>query len=171
MTTTIRFPFPGTAPNHPSEANQIITILPATATLLLGGAVAYADVSAWKTAGQTTEAPYTSVVIEFFANDDFILGNGTTQRIGLYGEIIHPAYPSGQRKFLIGVLGINLGATAPQVPIVQRADAELVGFAQIVCDVAAYDRLSVGGVSGDIGTGDPLVTVRARPIRMRDYMG
>jgi len=164
MTTTIRFPRPVRSVFGPSEANQILTILPSTNTLLQGGAAMYADISAWKIiAGE--EAPYTSIVIEVMASAAATIGDGTT-RIGLWGEIDPGGDLSARRRSLLGVLGINLGNDAPQIPII-TADT---GFAQTTCNVAAYDRLSVGGIEGDIVLGVNVI-VTARPIRARVYAG
>jgi hypothetical protein len=180
MSTMIRFPFNRPIPNvGPAELSQIITILPATATIERGGAQAYADVRPWKQAGPlTTEAPYTCVVIEMSATAALTIGNGTTEMIGLYGQIdlaANPANAAQRKRTLIGILGLPLGAQMPQIPIVQQAAAalDLVGFSQVFSNIAAYDRLSVGGVFGDVAVPveNETLTVVARPIRRRDYLG
>lgn len=178
MSQTLRFPFPRELPRiSPAEYSQIITILPATDTLKLGGEAAYVSVAPWKTAGiQNTEAPYACVAIEFASANPMTIGNGTTDLIGLYGQIdlvANPTLPTERRRQLLAILGVSLGGVAPQIPIVQQASTDLVGFTQLVGDVTVYDRLSVGGVLSDIALPIEATTVivTARPIRRRDYLG
>lgn len=175
MPTTSRFPFAVAQNGNQGEADQIISIFPATATIPRGGGDGWYSVEAWKQAGIQDECPYSDIVIEIVSNTaPFTLGNGTTDRIGLYGMVDRGdgTSPVGRRRYLLGVLGINLGNTAPQVPFVQGGlAAEIINFAQVVCNVGAYNLLAIGGVTADIVTGGPLITVTARPIRKRDYAG
>lgn len=170
MTATIRFPRELRTPEGAAEASQIIVIQTATNTLAVGGPATYTDVDAWKLAGIADAAPYTDIVIEFSADDAVTIGDGTT-RIGLFGEIDPGGDLSLRKRFLLGVLGLNLGNTAFQIPIIEQGTGGFVGFAQVVCNVAAYDRLAVGGIEGDVTTGDVEIVVTARPIRRRDYAG
>lgn len=164
MSTMIRFPYNVETEKFRAELNQIITINPASATFPSAVAIG-ANLTAWKPSGLKTEAPYTDVVIEFTANAAVLIGNGTTERLGLFGYV--ESSPTSI-YFLLGVLGVNLGTTAPQVPIASA----LTGFAQVVCNVAAYDGLQVCAINaGNIVTGGPLVTVTARPIRRRNFAG
>jgi hypothetical protein len=179
MSQTRRFPFPRNVPNvSPAEFSQIITILPATATFTLGGEPNYVSVVPWKIAGdRNTEAPYTCVAIEFITSDPMTIGNGTTDLIGLYGQIDltgNPTATNERKRTLLAILGVNLLGAAPQIPIVvQAGPGDLVGYTQLVSNVAVYDRLSIGGVLNDVSL--PIeattVTVVARPIRTRDYLG
>lgn len=162
MTLNVRFPRPTAGVAGPSEASQIITLLDGVTTLAHGGAVTFADVTAWRTAAPA--APYTHVVLEFTATDPAVFGTGAVgQGIGLFGEL----EATGER-YLLGVLGYNLGAVLPQITIISAT----VGQAQIVTYVPVYDKLSVGGISGAIALGgDVALTVIARPIRQRIYGG
>lgn len=175
MPTTIRFPFNRNTANHAAELNQIITILPSTATILAGGEATYTSIQPWKLNGSADEAPYTCIVLEFTATVATTIGDGTTQAIGLYGQVNLNAAgtPANQRRrHLLGIVGVNLGETFPQIPIIAQASAELVGYAHITADIAAYDALSIGGVFGNVVIGDGAsLTVVARPIRARDYLG
>lgn len=178
MTDTIRFPYNHTMPSAPSESNQIITVLNAkTVQLARGGEQSYASVAAWKTAGESTEAPYTCVVIEVSANVAGTIGNGTTDMIGLYGQINlvdTPTNNTQRKRTLLGIIGLNIGNNMPQIPIVQQAAAanDLVGFSQVFNNIAAYDQLSVGGVLGNVALAEGVqVTVTARPLRIRNYLG
>jgi hypothetical protein len=168
MPTVVRFPYPEAQNGKRSEADQIIEIFAASATFPLGGSTPV-PVNAWKNPQSPwNECPYSDVVLEFTSNTTpFTLGNGTTDRVGLYGLIDG----ANQNIVLLGVLGLSLGGSAPQIPFVQRLDAVKIGFAQIVCNVTPFDYLAIGGVSAAIATGGPLITVKARPIRMRDYAG
>lgn len=171
MTDTIRFPRPVATPIGAAEANQIIEIRPATGTFEIGGPEAYVDVSPWRLVGIADAAPYCDIVVEFTAEAAAIVGDGTN-RIGLFGEIDPGGDLSLRQRYLIGVLGMNLGNDAPQIPIIERAGGEIVGYAQVVCNIAVYDRLSIGGIEADVTVpGDVEVTVTARPIRKRDYSG
>ena len=55
MPTTIRFPFNRNTANHAAELNQIITILPTTATITVGGAANYVSIQPWKLNGEATD--------------------------------------------------------------------------------------------------------------------
>jgi hypothetical protein len=179
MSQTRRFPFPRNVPNvSPAEFSQIITILPATDTFTLGGEPNYVSVAPWKTVGdRNTETPYNCVAIEFITDEPMTIGNGTTDLIGLYGQIdlvSNPTVASDRKRTLLAILGVNLLGAAPQIPIVvQAGPGDLVGYTQLVSNVAVYDRLSIGGVIGNVAL--PIeattVTVVARPIRARDYLG
>lgn len=180
MSTTLRFPFNRTRFNVArNELSQIITILPLTVTTLrVGGAQTYTDVRPWQTTGErNTEAPYPCVVIEFSGNAAGIIGNGTTDLIGLYGQIDavdNPTSAAQRKRTLIAVLGINIGNPMPQIPLVQQAAAasDFVGFSQAISNIAVYDRLSIGGVLANVALPDNLIiSVTARPIRQRDYLG
>lgn len=180
MSTTLRFPFNRNRANIArNEISQIITILPLTVgNLRVGGAQTYADVRAWETAGErNTEAPYPCVVVEFSGSVAGIIGNGTTDLIGLYGQIDSvdaPTTAAQRKRTLLAILGLNIGNQMPQIPLVQQAAAasDFVGFSQAISNVAAYDRLSIGGVLADVALPENmLITVVARPIRQRDYLG
>jgi hypothetical protein len=160
VTQNVRFPRPAATLAGPSEASQIITLLDAVGSLPQGGAVTFADVTAWRTAAPA--APYTHVVLEFTATSASTFGTGAVgQGIGLFGELTATG-----KRYLLGVLGYGLGAVLPQIQIISAT----VGFAQIVEYVPVYDKLSVGGISGAIGP-DTTLTVTARPISQRYYGG
>lgn len=180
MSQTLRFPFPRPLPGvGPAETSQIIVLGAALAgSLPLGGAQNYVSVADWKTAGnRNTETPYTCVAIEFSADGAGTLGDGTTELIGLFGEIDLVAIPANntQRiRTLLAILGIGIGNQMPQIPLVaQVAPAnDIVGYTQLVSNVAAYDRLSVGGVLGTVEIPEGRdVTIIARPLRRKDYLG
>lgn len=178
MSATIRFPYNRTIPNKgPSEASQIITIAGAKATLPLGGEQDYTDVRIWQRAGERSEVPYECVVLEYSANTAGTIGNGSTQMIGLYGQIDlvdNPTTAADRKRTLIAILGLNLGNQMPQIPIINQAGpaSDFVGFSQGLHNIGVYDRLSVGGVFGDIAMPESLlITVVARPIRRKDFLG
>lgn len=180
MPATVRFPYNRNIPNvGRNELTQIIQIRApgAGGALPAGGDQAYADVRPWKIAGENTEAPYTCVVLEFSGSAAGTIGNGTTELIGLFGQIdlvTAPTVAVDRKRTLIAVVGINIGNTMPQIPLIQQAAAasDLVGFSQAFNNIAVYDRLSIGGVLGDVALPEGLnLTVVARPIRRRDYLG
>src|SRR4051794_31105232 len=100
-----------------------------------GGSLSYTPIDAWHIAGDVNEAPYTSVILEFTADMATTIGDGTAP-IGVFGEITDVG------KFLIGVIGIPLGATFPQIEIIRST----IGVAVPTCNVAVYDRMSIGGI-------------------------
>lgn len=178
MSSTIRFPLDRTGPRGgQAETSQIITIHTALTQLPRGGVQAYTLIRPWWIAGDNNEAPYECVVLDFRGNIAGTIGNGTTDLIGLYGEIDlvdAPANSTERIRTLLGIVGINIGGTTPQIPVVRQAAAasDFVGFSQVFTNIAAYDRLSIGGVLADINLPDGMtVTVIGRPIRRRDYLG
>lgn len=179
MSQTIRFPYNRDIPTAgSSESNQIITILPSkTVSLAQGGEQNYVSIAAWKSAGESTESPYNCVVLEFSANIAGTIGNGTTELIGLYGQInltSNPTLAAQRKRTLLGLVGFNLGATNPQIRIVQQAAAanDFVGISQVFTNIAAYDQLSIGGVLGTVTIPENLeLTVVARPLRIKDFIG
>lgn len=166
MADTIRFPKPVSTVLGPAEADQIITLNDAVDTLEEGGGAAeFPSIAAWKLAFSGLEAPYLDVVIEFLADDTVTIGTGDeTGIVALFGAIDDGP---GAGRFLLGVLGVVLAGAQPQIPIISGD----VGYAQKVCDVAAYDRLIVGAYGGDIVINPVHVTIRARPIRRRSFGG
>lgn len=180
MSSTLRFPRPRNIPNvGQAEIDQIITILPATVgPLLLGGEQAYVSVNPWKLVGEGTETPYSCIVLEFASSvAAATIGDGLTDMIGLYGQIdlaTNPTTAAQRKRTLLAVLGINLGQVMPQIPIrTQAAPAnDLIGFSQVVSNIGNYDRLSIGGVLADVALPEGMnLTVTARPIRRKDYLG
>jgi hypothetical protein len=180
MSQLLRFPFPRPIPGvSPAEESQIITLESALAgTLPLGGSQNYTSVAAWKTSGnRNTETPYTCVAIEFSADGVGTIGNGTTELIGLFGQIdlvANPTTLAGRKRTLLAILGINIGNQMPQIPIVVQVGPanDVVGYTQLVSNVAAYDRLSIGGVLGTVDIPEAReITVVARPLRRKDYLG
>lgn len=178
MSATLRFPYPRLIPNiGQAETSQIITIASGVTMLPLGGAQNYADVRAWKIAGERSEAPYPCVAIEFMGSTTGTIGNGTTDLIGLYGQIdlvANPTSAADRKRTLLAILGVGLGNQMPQIPIVTQAGPanDVVGFTQVLSNIAVYDRLSIGGVLADVNLNDNFaVTVVARPIRRREYLG
>lgn len=169
MTTTINFPTPASTANHPSQANQIITLASAITMIPQGGPATYVDVSEWHRDNAAKASPYTNIVIEFQATEgNIIIGDGSqAEAIGLFGEID----ATGER-FLLGVLGVNLGATFPQIPISEQGNNP-IGYAQPSCNIAVYDRIAVGGIFGDVPVGGEAaeLTIVARPIRTRHLAG
>lgn len=162
MTDRISFPQRTADAGGQAESDLIIPIFSA-GELTRGGAVAYVDVTAWKTTDNDKASPFVGVVLEFMGTQAGLIGDGTaTQAIGLFGEI------NGVGKFLLGLLGVNMGTAVPRIPIVT---ADTVGFAQIVADVALYDKLSVGAINTATIAFAGTLTVTARPIRDRSYKG
>ena len=178
MPTTSRFPLATATAASPSETDQIIQIFGPLATIYRGGG-SMIDVSAWQRAGFQSETPYSDIVLEFKCDDaslPYTLGNGTTDQIGLYGSLPGEVISGTGPRYLLGVLGISLGNTMPQIPFVQSSlhgppPLGMAYFAQVVCNVAQYGAIGIGAVSADIVTGGPLITVTARPIRKRVYGG
>lgn len=165
MSEVVQFPPTTGTATVPAEADQTITLVSGTDTLSKAGAAAFADIAAWKNANFGKASSYVGVVIEFACDATGTLGNGTlAQAIGLYGEI------TGTGKFLLGLLGVNLGGVVPQIPMIANAAAVVVGFAQISADISLYDKISVGAVFADL-VGAGTLTIRARPIRNKDYIG
>lgn len=165
MSEVVQFPPTTGTATVPAEASQTLTLLSDTNTLSKGGAATYTDIAVWKNANFGKASSYIGVVIEFTCDAAGTLGDGTlAQAIGLYGEI------TGTGKFLLGLLGVNLGGAVPQVPMVANAAAAIVGFAQISADISVYDKISVGAVFADLAAVSTL-TIRARPIRSKDYIG
>lgn len=161
MSEQISFPQPAADADGPAESTLIIEIF-SGALFTRGGAVSYADVTPWKRDANLKASPFVGIVIEFSCDTAQTIGDGTAlQAIGLFGEI------DGIGKFLLGYLGINQGTAVPQIPIA----ATTVGFAQIVADVALYDRLSVGAVNQAEIEFLGELTITARPIRDRFYEG
>lgn len=162
MTTTIRFPNPSATPEGlPSQADQIITLMNGATGLAAGGAL-YVPLFSWKQNAFQSPAPYTCVMLEFTANAALTVGDGSaSQLIGLFGE-----NPGG--RFFLGLLGVTLAASQPQIPIISNT----IGYAQAVQNVAAYDALAIGTLAGALTfPTDVALTVRARPIIKREYLG
>lgn len=158
MPTVIRFPRTTGA-----EASQIVTLINNDANFSVGGGASGVSIRFWKTTEvDGDESPFTDAVIEFSAAAAVTIGNGATERVGLYG------WRAGQ-VYLLGVLGISLGGAAPQIPLVAGTGV-ITRFSQVVCNVSLYDSLSVGSVLAAFAAAQP-VTVTARPIRRRDYAG
>lgn len=172
MGDTIRYPFAKTNPKvGPSELPQIITLLSAVNLLAQGGQANFVSILPWKLDVANTESPFTCVVIEISSASAQVIGNGTTDQVGIFGEIADPtgSTPAVPARFLLGVLGISRGNALVQIPLITRADATVTGYAQVVANIAAFDAISVGSVSGDIVVVG--VTAVARPIRRRSYAG
>lgn len=161
MTEQISFPQPTAKASGPAESDLIIEIF-SGGILNRGGEPTYEDVTAWKRAANDEASPFVGIVIEITSDSAQTIGSGeSTEAIGLFGEI------DGIGKFLLGYLGINQGTAVPQIPIISAS----IGFAQIVADVALYDRLSVGVVNTASLEFLGQLTVTARPIRDRFYGG
>ena len=168
MAEVIQFPPETSSSVAPAEADQIITLVDSQNGLRKGGGVTYVDITPWKTVLYGKATAYVAVVVEFISTEPGTLGDGTSaEAIGLFAEL-----PSGA-KFCLGLLGMNLGGTVPQVPLMVDDAAVNIGFAQLTVDISLYDKLSVGGLFGDIAApGEtPELTVRVRPVRDRDYIG
>lgn len=167
MSELIKFPPETSTAKIPAEANQIITLVTA-GEIKKGGEPAYTDIAAWKKLLYGTASSYITVVVEFISTAEGIFGDGTqAEAIGLFGEL------ANGDKFCLGLLGMNLGGVVPQIPLIQNAAAENIGFAQITVNIALYTKLSVGGLFGDITAPgvEPELTVRVRPVLDRDYIG
>lgn len=168
MAVGLRFPLLRNGPAGPQERNQIITLANAVSQFDVGGGgAAYALTLPWKQLKYQTEVPYCSIVIEFTAEAPVVIGDGTVAgMIGLFGEIFDVDSPSLGGRYLLGVLGITLAGTKPQIPLVTNT----LGYAQVVNIVGVYDALAIGGINGDVVVAED-VTVRARPVRSREYPG
>jgi hypothetical protein len=174
MSKTIRFPLLRNVPSvGRDESSLVVNVLTNAPVLSLGGANGgYVSCEVWKTLRRATESPYTCFALEFTASAALVIGNGTfAEQIGLYGAIVDAA--GNLQRTLLGALGMARGGVAPQIPIVLNVGSgELVGYTEMVSDLSLYDFISVGGVAGDIAIpGGETVTVRARPIRAREYLG
>lgn len=125
-----------------------------------------AAISAWKLnpAIPLGDSAILDAIIEFSAPAAILIGNGTTERVGIYGA-------NAGGLFLLGVAGINMGGTAPQIPIVTNLAFTTAGYAQIITNIGGFSHLAIGGVSGAIGPLAQVITVRARPILKRVYAG
>jgi hypothetical protein len=168
MSASIRFPLLVGVAGQPAETADVITLATAVTSLLKGGQVAYASITQWHSLAPNQESPFTCVSIEFSGTAEVTIGTGANP-ICLFGEITLPA---GTKRVLLGVLGINFGGTNnPQIRIIQQADGTFVGFAQITSNIACYDAISVGGLTADITIDAGAVTIVARPIRRRDWVG
>lgn len=170
MPSTYRFPVSVVNnKNIKDESNQVIALasgVTGVAAFPQGGEATYGDVTAWHLDQYASETPYCDVVLEFMADGLVTIGDGTAAgMLGLYGEIVNGI---GAGKYLLGILGIILNASKPQIPIFSTT----VGFAQIISHVPIYDALSIGGITADVDLPvDRAVTVRARPIRVRSFGG
>jgi hypothetical protein len=178
MSETIRFPYNRNLPIAASEATQIITILPAkTGTLALGGEQSYVSIAPWKTADESTAAPYACIALEFRGTIAGTIGNGTSELIGLYGQVnlvTTPTTNAQRQRQLIAVLGLQLGLLYPQIVIVRQSApaSDLVGTTILASNIAVYDQLSIGGVTGAVTIPEGMTfSVVARPIRRKDFIG
>lgn len=176
MSSTIRYPLKESSQDGPGlqqERDQIILLSSAVVALPQGGVVPYTSILPWHRDVADTETPYCPIVIEFrgSAVGGMTIGDGTVaEMIGLFGRIDAPGDASlvvGDGMYLLGVLGIILAGTKPQIPII----SDLIGYAQVVNLVGVYDGLAVGGINGDIAIVGGTLDIRARPIRRRDYGG
>jgi hypothetical protein len=171
MAETIRFPFLRARAGIPNESDFVVTLLNAVSTIPKGGEAVYAPITLWRRDDNQTASPFTCIFVEFTANAELVLGDGTNP-IGIYGQI---NLPGGTiQRSLLGILGINYaGTNVPQIPIMQQGGGgPFVGFSQLVSNISVYDALSIGGVLADIALGEgDAVTVRARPIIRRDWLG
>lgn len=113
---------------------------------------------------------FTQVTLEFVSDTAQIIGNGTTDLIGLYGEILpadlgDPVAPmTANRRLLLGILGVSLGpGLLPQIPIVLQPPPSnvTVGFTCMSCNVSLFSGLSIGGVTADIACTNVRVIARA----------
>jgi hypothetical protein len=174
VSDTIRFPFTVTVPGVSApEFDQIIILDAAVGTIVAGGTLGNSIV-AWRldqrtNAGFGTASPYGCVVIEIVADAAGIAGNGTTDLIGLYGTISDADGAGTSQRYLLGILGVNLGNALPQIPFVLALDGKITAYAQAVNLVACYDSLSIGGVTGDVSLGGLNLLVTGRPVRRRVF--
>lgn len=157
MSDIVRYPRLSAGPAGRSEARLVQEILAPTNLLRHGGEPFGVDVGPfWLNNAYGTATSFCSITLEFTADGPLTLGNGTTELIGLFGRIV---FGVGTRT-LLGILGVNLGSTLPQIPIISAS----VGYSQVVSLAALYSELTIGGVNGAIATGGPIVTVVGRPI-------
>lgn len=96
-------------------------------------------------------------VAEFLAvasgADPFVIGDGTTQLVGLYGK-----RKTGE-VLLLGVFGLNIGNKLPQIPMLPPA-----GWAQEMNQIGLYQSVTVGScLGGDIAVGSD-ITVAVSPV-------
>lgn len=169
MTNTIRYPLPANTPSQRSEADQIISLGTGLASLPRSGGT-FANVTAWQFDGIQNESPYVGVVIEIVGTATTLLGDGTlAQAIGLFGKL--STNPAVTDRYLLGLLGYPLGGVMPQIPLYQSGGAANIACAFMTCNVALYTNLAIGGVFGDVAVGAGTVSVTARPVRRRDFIG
>jgi hypothetical protein len=171
MSESIRFPLRAAGPAGPNESNLIIQLFSGAGNFPPGGFFPYTSISALKLDTFKSASPFCTVIIEFTTDTAQIVGNGTTEMVGLYGCIGDPTDPLSQR-YLLGGLGMGIGAKMPQIYMPVAADAHIVGFAQVVSLSTLYDGLSIGsvGLAGAVAFAGN-VTVTARPVRRRDFAG
>lgn len=166
MPTIERFPRTAQTIFGVDESALIIGLF-SGATFGLGASTGGALIGEWKINPLDTQG-FSSIIdaaIEFSAPAAITIGNGTTDRLGIYGIT-----PGG--LFLLGILGVNLGGTAPQIPIVTNGGAFVTtGYSQMVCNLGGFTGLAVGGVQAAIGPLAQVITVTARPIIRRVYAG
>lgn len=172
MADMFRFPIPSNTDNLVAERSQIITLAtiaaPSVNAFPAGGFTPYGDITPWHLAYYNSETPYCDIVIEFTAGAAVTIGDGSAaQMLGLFGGLNDDGTGNPHNYFL-GVLGVQLAATKPQIPILSST----VGYAQIIQHVPIYDTLSVGGINGDVPlVGNSAVTIKVRPVRHRSFVG
>lgn len=168
MPTIERFPRSVASAFGPVEPLTIDLL--ASNTFTLGASGGGASIAAWKLnpADDQGFSAILDAAIEFSAPAAVLIGNGTTDRVGIYG--LSSGLSGG--IFLLGVLGVSLGGAAPQIPIVTNGGAFVTtGYSQIICNVGGFTHLAVGAVQAAIGPLAEVITVRARPIIRRVYAG
>lgn len=166
MTDTLRFPNLA----DPVEAAQVITLLSAVPKLFKGGAATFVSILPLKSVNNQTESPFIDLVLEFTADADLSIDSATGRAIGLYGQL---GTVAAVGRTLLGILGYTtvLGQM-PRIEIVSNAAGQLVGTSQIVQVAAAYTALSIGGITADINfDAGQLLTVKVRPVTIRNYIG
>lgn len=165
MARNLKFPNPRNTPRLKAEDDQRIVIANAITVITAGGATG-GQLGAWKKAFPA--AVYSQFVLEIMGSVQMTLNDGTiNSAIGLYGNFLDEA--GSNERFLLGIVGYNLGATMPQV----RIHSNVVGFAQVINIATVYDSISLGGVFANVtvpGAG-PTITATLRPVMERDYGG
>lgn len=172
MARTLRFPLlTGVGGVGVTESSEVITLF-AGSTLHIGGEPSYVSVHPWWIDENSTETPFGCIALEFDGLIPGTIGSGTDP-ICIFGEIDLKTNPATTKRELLGMLGINFAGTrVPQIPLVQQAAGNQVGYTQLVNTVAVYDALSIGTLFGNLvlPEGQNLI-VRGRPLRTRDWMG
>lgn len=164
MGRNLKFPNPVNTAVLKAEPDQRIEIASAITVIAAGGGPG-GQLNAWRKAYPSSV--YAQFVLEIMGSDQMTLNDGTiNSAIGLYGNFLNAA--GSNERFLLGIVGYNLGQTMPQV----RIHSATVGFAQVVNIATVYDSISLGGVFANVTVpGTDTITATLRPVIERDYAG
>lgn len=164
MARNLKFPNPANTSRLKAETDQRITITSPGQTVIVAGGSTGGQLGAWKKAYPS--AIYAQCVLEILCSAQLTLNDGTiNSALGLYGTFSNG---TSDERFLLGIIGYNLGQTVPQV----RIHSATVGFAQVVNIATVYDSISLGAVFANVNVpGGATIAATLRPVIERDYGG